>query len=198
MGPLSQPLRQRKQIRLRGYDYDQPGAYFLTICTQNRECLFGDVANGMMQLNDTGLMVQETWRQLPSHYPHIVLDEFIVMPNHLHGILVITAPPPNVGAVHEPSPSDDTDTDIGAIRESPLQRRAILPKAVGRFKMVTAKQINQYRQTPGWPVWQRNYYEHIVRTENDLNPIRNYIISNPAQWAQDTENPHYHPTPSQT
>jgi REP element-mobilizing transposase RayT len=132
-----------------------------------------------MVLNEFGMAIESVWMELPTRYPNIELDAFRVMPNHIHGIILIVDSP-NVGAHELP------------LRELPLRlhrRRMVIPKIVGYLKMNTAKQINQIRDTPGMPVWQRNYYEHVIRDENELNRIRKYIIENPLQWQLDQENP---------
>jgi REP element-mobilizing transposase RayT len=165
----------RRSIRLRGYDYSQAGAYFVTVCTHDRMCLFGEIMDRQMRLNAAGRVVEQCWNQIPEHFPHVELDEFVVMPNHVHGIIVIAE-------------------TVGAIHESPLQsprerRQMLLPKIIGRFKTNTAKRINEMRDTPGTSVWQRNYYEHIIRNVESLNGIRKYSMNNPLQWALDRENP---------
>ncbi|MGR3310202.1 MAG: transposase [Candidatus Brocadiales bacterium] len=165
----------RKSIRLKEYDYSQPGAYFVTICTQDRKCLFGNIVNDKTVLSQMGKIASEFWNNLHEYYGNIALDQFIVMPNHVHGIIMIN------------------DNTVGAIHELPLQRnerrRMLIPKVIGFFKMNTAKQINIIRNTSGIQVWQRNYYEHIIRNEDKLNRIRKYIINNPLQWQFDKENP---------
>ena len=166
----------RRSIRLHGYDYSQAGAYFLTICAQNRVCLFGDVADGKMMLNDAGKIVADEWVKIAEIRDDIKLDEWIVMPNHFHGILTINNP---VGAIHE-SPLQMTITQ---------RRNMTLPKLIGRFKMLSSKRINEMRDTQGIKLWQRGYFEHIVRNEKSLNHIREYIVNNPMQWVYDRENP---------
>ncbi len=195
-------LHHRRSIRLRDYDYSQAGAYFVTLCAKDRECLFGDLAEGDMRLTDAGQVVQDAWDALPDHCAGIDLDAFVIMPNHVHGIIVINDNA--VRATHELPESDDARVgaihelpqSVRAIHESPLQgsfgrqhRQMLLPKIIGRFKMNTAKHVNQIRETPGVPVWQPNYYEHIIRNEESLNRIREYIAYNPAQWIHDRENP---------
>ena len=152
--------RNRRSIRLKNYDYSQAGAYYITVCTRERECLFGQVVDDQMQLNEAGRTVQVVWEGLPHFYEGIELDAFVIMPNHVHGIIVIRAP---VGAIHE-SPA-------GTVRVAE-RRRMLLSKVVGRFKMVSAKQINALRETSGTPIWQRNYYEHIICDDESLNRIR--------------------------
>lgn len=166
----------RRSLRLRGYDYAQGGAYFITACTRHRACAFGDVVDGQMHSNDAGAVVQVTWNALPRHFPFVELDAFVVMPNHAHGILWIAG------------------NDAGATHASPRQplpgpRRGSVGAIVGSFKSAASKGINALRGTPGASTWQRNYHEYVVRDEESLNRIRRYIADNPAQWATDRENP---------
>ena len=158
---------RRRSLRLRGYDYSWAGAYFVTVCTYNRACLFGEIVNGEMRLNGVGQVARRVWDGLPRHYRHVELDAVVVMPNHVHGILTL------VGAGFKPAPTP----------------RHGLPEIVRAFKTFSARRINGLRHTPGVPVWQRNYYEHIIRNETALNRVRQYIMDNPARWAEDPENP---------
>ncbi len=162
----------------------------MTICTHLRAFLFGDVVGEEMRLNELGEIAEWTWRDLPKRVAHVELDAFVIMPNHVHGIIFIT----DVGAIR----------GVGAIHELPLRtdhqlrwkrRQMLLPKIIGRFKMNAAKGINRIRQTPGATVWQRNYHEHIIRNDESLNRIREYIVNNPSQWAFDRENPDAMPSP---
>jgi putative transposase len=167
----------RRSIRLRGYDYSQAGAYFVTVCVQGRERLFGDVVDGEMRLNDAGQMVVQCWHELPAHFFHLELDEFVVMPNHMHGIIIVGAPfmaPYGPGAVNQ-----------GAINRAPTG----LGEIVRSFKALATRRIRQAGVTVF--AWQRNYYEHIIRDEESLNRIREYIVNNPLQWALDRENPDF-------
>ena len=179
----------RRSIRLKGYDYTRAGAYFVTICTKDRACLFGDVSDGVMRLNQMGQIVWQCWLAIPDHFPHVLLDEFVVMPNHVHGIIVIMATHivgarHAVGATHaSPLQNDDTPT-----RPRGPQRQSVA-SIVGSFKSAATKRINEQRGTPGAPVWQRNYYEHIIRDDESLNRIRQYIAENPLHWYLDRENP---------
>lgn len=182
----------RRSVRLEGYDYSQAGAYFVTICTHGQECILGDVIDDCMQLSPCGEIAWETWRGLPQRFERIELDHFVIMPNHVHGIIAIT--PPDVGAMHAGAVHVGA-THVGAIQELPLQgrtqrRRMLLPRVVGYFKMNASKAINVLRGTPGSRVWQRNYYEHIVRNEGELRAIQQYILDNPLNWQLDRENPH--------
>jgi putative transposase len=174
-------IHHRKTIRLREYDYSQAGFYFVTICTQDRIPLFGNIIDGVMVLNAAADILQTVWNEISTHYPNVILDGFVIMPNHVHGILEIT---------HKMTPDP-----VGAIHELPLhepfmplikqRRQMLIPKIVGRFKMLSGKAINLYRQTPSQPVWQRNYWEHIIRNELELHDTREYIRNNPAQWELD-------------
>lgn len=188
----------RRSIRLKGYDYAQPGAYFVTICTQDRQCLFGDIAEGQTRLNTLGEVVLACWANLPHHFPHVELDAFVVMPNHVHGIVVIT---------HRRGEASGPNTRIPGLAApdaSPLldgTRPGSLGAIVQNFKSVSTRRINTMRSAPGLPVWQRNYYEHVIRNEHELDRIREYIASNPMQWAMDSENPDhvrasFKPTPT--
>ncbi len=165
--------QRRRSLRLKGYDYSQAGAYFVTICTHRRTCLFGDLAQGVVRLNEVGIIAQQTWDELPVHYPHVSLDAFVVMPNHVHGIILLTDDPVVVGAGFKPAP-----TKLHAV-----------PEIVRAFKNFSARAINDRQGSPGASVWQRNYYEHVVRDENDLSRIRQYIANNPVCWAEDDNNP---------
>jgi REP element-mobilizing transposase RayT len=181
--PLGGDARRtgRRSIRLKEYDYSQAGGYFVTMCVRNRECLFGKIIESEMKMNGFGEIVKECWDEIPNNYRNTEIDEFVVMPNHIHGIIMIL---------------DDLKSDdvVGAIHELPLQmdiikrRQMLLPKIIGRFKMNSAKRINEIRNSPGVPVWQRNYFEHVIRTEKELNHIREYIINNPTGWPKDEEN----------
>jgi putative transposase len=159
--------RGRRSLRLRGYDYAEGGTYFVTICTQDRACLFGEVIAGSMRLNQSGQQIAMLWEGLASRFSGVEIDLFVVMPNHLHGIFVL----PDVGAM---------GTRLGDV--------------VGAFKSMTTVDYIRGVKAKGWPkfrgqLWQRNYFEHVVRDETELDRIRQYIDDNPAQWELDDENP---------
>jgi REP element-mobilizing transposase RayT len=185
-------IHHRRSIRLKGCDYSRPGAYFITICTQNRECLFGKVAAGKMRLNALGRIVWEEWFRTAEIRPYVRLNEyeFVVMPNHVHGIIWSEDPPANyadtVGSRRRRAPT--------MVEQFGKPVRGSIPTIVRAFKSAVTKRINQMRNTPGAPVWQRNYYEHIVRDENELNRIREYINNNPLNWAMDQDNPNVRTT----
>ena len=187
-------VHHRRSIRLNGYDYSQDGAHFITVCAQNRECLFGEMVNGQMAMNDAGRMVQTVWDEIPENYHGIETDEFVVMPNHIHGIVII------VGAAPCGRPDAPCGRPVGPGQpRKDGQPRGVastlsLPDVVHRFKTMTTKRYTDGVKKHGWPpypgkLWQRNYYEHIIRNENELNRIREYIIINPMKWKLDRENP---------
>lgn len=149
-------LPERKNLRLPQYDYASPGTYFVTVVSYERQFLFGDVVDQKMIVNENGWVVETCWLDLPNHYPNIRLGTFIVMPNHLHGIIEITS-----------------DHGRG------------LSEIVRGLKSYSSMKINQLRETPGIPVWQRSYHEHIVRNEEELEQIQRYIEDNPKYWEED-------------
>ncbi len=179
----------RRSIRLKNYDYSQAGAYFVTICTQDRECLFGDIVDGEMRLNDAGIMVRDAWHKIPKHFLHADIDEFVVMPSHFHGIIVIVGAP--LGGAHSSGiPIDNVETGAGT-RPAPTLG---LGCVVGEFKSITTHQYIDGVRQKDWPpfhgkLWQRNYYEHVVRNEKEMDRIRQYIIDNPTNWTEDEDNP---------
>lgn len=174
-------MHHRRSLRLQGYDYSQAGAYFVTICTHNRACLFGEVVDGEMRLNETGRMVASALQAISDHFPQVDVDAFVVMPNHVHGIIVING----VGAQF--IAPNTHETDAAAINLGAINRAPTLGDMVRAFKARSTRDIRL--REPGVSVWQRNYYEHIVRNEDDLARIREYIVNNPLQWALDRENP---------
>ena len=156
-------LHHRRSIRLPGYDYRQPGAYFITLCVNDRAPLFGRINNETMILSDYELVVDTHWRRIPQHNKRISCPTWVVMPNHFHAILTILEAPEML-----------TDSSAGSL--GPI---------VGNFKSITTRKINQMRHSHNTKVWQRNYYEHIIRDENEYNRIAYYIETNPALWEKD-------------
>ncbi len=165
--------KKRRSIRLKNYDYSQQGAYFLTICTKNKQCLFGDIKEDKIRLNRLGAIVCECWQVIPEHFSHVELDTFVIMPNHIHGILWIAK-----------SVSDEYQSSA----QYQKVIKGSIPTIVRSFKSVVTKQINQICQQKGTSlIWQRNYYEKIIRDEKMLDNIREYIINNPANWKLDDD-----------
>ena len=197
-------IHHRRSIRLPGYDYSQPGAYFMTIVTQGRAALFGDVCNGAMQLSQMGQIAGKWWRLIPDHFPNVELGAFVVMPNHVHGIVIlreylgrgeVSTPPvstPPVSTPVIPTPQGDETSPLRGRtigdETSPI-RGPTLGQVVAYYKYQTAQQINMMSGSPGGRVWQRNYYEHIIRTDEEYQRIHLYIESNIDNWATDNQNP---------
>lgn len=178
-------LPQRRATRLRGYDYSQPGAYFVTICAQHRKCLFGTIIDGKMQLNEIGQIVVEYWNYIPQHFLSVELGESVIMPNHIHGIVACN--PVGAGSPRPPAEQQSKHTTVG--ERSPHLTPPALGKIVAYFKYQSTKHINQHRNTPGTRIWQRNYHDHIIRDDPDLQRIRQYVQDNPMKWALDQLHP---------
>jgi len=187
----------RRSIRLKGYDYTRAGAYFVTICTQDRACLFGNVTDGQMVLNDAGRMIEKWWLDLNRKFSTMETDEYMIMPNHFHGIVVIVGadlcvcPAPADAHVSGANGSGAHDSNAHG---SNAHAGAPLPSMIQWFKTMTTNEYIRGVKSRGWPpfagkLWQRNYYEHIIRNDESLNRIREYIMNNPMQWTLDRENP---------
>jgi len=172
-------IHHRRSIRLQGYDYSQAGAYFVTMCTRNRECLFGDIMDGEMRLNAIGHIVIDEWVKTAEIRNEIELDEWVVMPNHFHGILVID----HRRGTARRAPTTTTMERFG----KPVARS--MPTVIRSFKSAATKRINEMRNTPGTKIWQRNYWEHVVRNASELTRLREYIQNNPIQWELDQLHP---------
>jgi REP element-mobilizing transposase RayT len=197
-------FRNRYRIestRLRGYDYSRNGAYFITICTKNRICLFGEIVIDVMdfmivetglrpvstitpntpitpncilakiKLSDAGEIVYDCWYDLPNHYSNIILDEFIVMPNHIHGIIII-----------------ENNIETGLRPVSIEKQKYGLSEFVRAFKSFSSRRINEIRKPNKYEIWQPRFYDHIIHSDNELDRIRNYIKNNPKNWINDRNN----------
>ena len=186
-------IHHRKSIRLQGYDYSQNGLYFITICTYNRECLFGEIIDKKMILNDAGKIADECWLKIPEHFPNAVLHEHVVMPNLVHGIIelanVAVAPVPDVGVQNfEPLPPPNFEPlPPTPLSPSQNQFQHIIPRSIGSivrgYKIGVTKFFRN--NTDIYHVWQRNYHEHIIRSEQSYWRISEYIINNPDVWEND-------------
>lgn len=174
---MAKELHQyRKNIRLQDYDYSSAGYYFVTIVSYKRKHIFGEVVDGEMNLSQAGKIVEQTWQDIPKHFPNTNCNVFILMPNHIHGIINIIK-----------------DEIVGARHASPLQRiNGVKPQSVGTiigsFKSSVTKKLHQTKTITQAKIWQRNYYEHIIRDEQDYQKIFEYIENNPANWLVDEEN----------
>ena len=181
----------RRSIRLKNYDYSQPGFYFLTICTYKRQSWFGEIKNDRMNLNQIGKIVAEEWINTPKIRPNFQLDEWVIMPNHLHGIVIINE---NLNLLSDRNVSkqkilDEGNMKISGARNAPLRQEPnSISSFVAGFKSAVTKRINLLRNNRDIPIWQRNYYESIIRDEPSLITIREYILNNPFQWKKDPDN----------
>jgi len=181
--PFDPKLHHRRSIRLREYDYSMPGVYFITVVVQDRASLFGEVVDAEMRLNAAGRLIETTWSGLPDFLPGIELDVFTVMPNHFHGIVILQGLDGEDGLRVEPGQPQ---------RTAPTKSLA-LGDVVGRFKSITTQRYIEGVKNNGWQpfnqrLWQRNYFEHVVRGERDADRLQDYIFDNPANWAFDVEN----------
>jgi putative transposase len=230
--PYNPSIHHRRSIRLPGYDYAQEGAYFVTIVTAQRECLFGEVVEAAVRLSPLGMVAAACWQAIPQHFPGVEIDAWVIMPNHVHGIIVLPGPAAvggasgadaaasaSVGAQHAaplpiaplPDVTAPPPAPVGAQHAAPLPIAPppvvpaplpdvpapdvprITPGSLGAivrsFKSAVTKQAREVAWMPGVPFWQRNYYEHIVRNERQLERLRRYIDENPERWELDCENP---------
>ncbi len=181
------PLRHHRQsIRIKEFDYSQPGGYVVTIVSHQRECLFGEIVNQEIKLSRLGLIVKQQWEKLPRRFPYVELGAFVIMPNHVHGIIIIHD--------RRGTAEDSKDLGAGAFRRAPTEEfgepiSGSIPTIVRSYKSAVAYRSHLMPGKRESPVWQRNYYEHIVRDEKDWDRINRYIQSNPGMWAEDHENP---------
>ena len=191
--------QSRQSLRLKGYDYTKPGAYFITLVTQDRRHLFGCIEAGIMHLNDAGHMIQQIWDEIPQYYAGVTVDTFVIMPNHIHGIIVLTGQNPTENL--PPAPAADPRVCPVGLRQTRGSAATVssgmtvssgnagisLSTVVQRYKSLTTRRYIEGVNELEWPafrkrLWQRNYYERIIRNEIALERIRRYIEENPAQW----------------
>lgn len=171
---MNKPLPQRRSIRLTDYNYSREGLYFVTICCQDKICLFGKIEDGETLLNEAGEMAKQCWLDIPNHYPHVILHEFVIMPNHIHGILEIVD---HVGAKNLSPEFKSPAKTIGSV--------------IRGFKIGVTKWYNQNKRANNYSplqsknIWQRNYYEHIICNEKSFLNISDYIMNNPHNWIND-------------
>ena len=181
--PSNRP--QRRSPRKAGFDYTTPGAYFVTICSHNRRHIFGHIASNQMVLSSVGQIAQDRWAALPDHHPQVKLDQFVIMPNHVHGIIWLHIEP---------------DTNL-SIRTAPVQSVAtvstekaeVAPGSLGAvvrsYKASVTRIVNQQESGERTKIWQGRYHDSIIRTERALHAIRRYIVENPCRWMLDRHNP---------
>lgn len=163
--PASAKQHRRRSIRLKGYDYSTPGAYFVTMCANRRKCIFGTINRGRIELSELGRIADRYWSQIPAHFKDVVVDSYIVMPNHAHVIIQILE------------------------GENGTRFEDLVPPSLGRivayYKYGSTKNINLARGNSDKQIWQRNYYDHIIRGDAELNVYRKYIVENPLKWDLD-------------
>ena len=194
---------------MKDYDYTATGYYFVTICIQNRECIFGDIINGEITLNEIGEIARQCWKDIPEHFTNVELDWYVIMPNHVHGIIIIenhrrgvkfNAPTNNNSQYHSETYSDERIENVGVQNFEPLRNNPkpkihryqyIIPGSIGSiirsFKSAVTRWCgkNSFRNFR----WQRNFYDHIIRNKNELFHIRQYMINNPLNWHLDNHHP---------
>ncbi|MBS9389314.1 MAG: transposase [Dolichospermum sp. WA123] len=230
--PYNSNIHHRRSIRLKVYDYTQQGAYFVTICTHQRNCLFGEIVDGEIKLNTNGEIARGSWLSIPRYFKNVELDEFVIMPNHLHGIIIIDSSEVVGEALAnqdfsqlfsevagEALANQDFSQSFSEVagealanqdfsQQQNLSSQCFAPTVytgetikingtkpqslaaiTQNYKSVSTRQINRMNKAKGNVIWQRNYYEHIIRNEEALNNIREYIVNNPINWVKDQENP---------
>ena len=195
----------RRSIRLKGYDYSSEGTYYVTIVAQGRECLFGEIIDGEMHLSKYGEIIQKWWDEIPVHFTNVELGVFVIMPNHIHGIIFIidnrrgevisprdhpnSNNQENVNNKNQGGGTNDEITKNQGGETPPLPRRT-LGQIVAYFKYQSTKEMNKIEtENSITKFWQRSYYEHIIRNEKELQQKTDYIMDNPSQWNEDDENP---------
>lgn len=183
-------IHHRRSIRLKGYDYTHAGAYFITICSHQREHVFGEIVNGEMKLNKLGLVAKQQWEKLPKRFPNIELGAFVLMPNHEHGIIQIIEQQRR--GMAESLQNLDEESSRYAPTENQQKFGKMIPNSiptiVRSYKSAVAYRINLMRGVKAAPVWQRNYYEHVIRNDRELELITRYIDYNPLNWQLDRDN----------
>jgi putative transposase len=181
---------RRRSVRLRGFDYSQRGFFFVTICTHNKSSTLGKIVNFESRLSRLGKMVEDCWREIPKHFPNVHLDEWVIMPNHLHGIIVIRFPADKIlvnegTACRAPTSIRQSTSREPSFEEFGKPVKGSLPTIVRSFKGAASKKVREECGEKFLPLWQRGYFEHVIRNEDSFNRIRNYIWENPIHWESD-------------
>jgi REP element-mobilizing transposase RayT len=180
---------RRSSIRLKGFDYSQPGGYFVTICVREGGPVLGEISQAEVQLNEVGKIADEIWQKIPSHKPWIELDEYVVMPNHFHGILIVHQFRRGEAFAVESRSFDRPHANASPLQPTKGTNPGSISAVIQNFKAISTRKINQTQHTPGKKFWQRGYYDRIIRNEGELIKIRKYILENPMKWELDE----YHP-----
>jgi len=187
-------IHHRHSMRLKGFKYSSPGYYFITICTQNRECLFGNISQRMLEINNAGEMIKKEWTNLTQRFNHIIIDEFVIMPNHLHGVIHITGGQP-FRAINDYSKNRVKIIDNTDLIEPPSgTSENSISRIIQGFKSISTVNYIESVRINHWPpfekhLWQQNFYDHIIRNMEELKEIRGYIMNNPLNWESDEDNP---------
>ena len=200
MNKYNPNIHHRRSIRLKGYDYSQAGLYFITICIKNRACLIGNIENGEMILNDAGKMIENEWLKITNRFKNTKLHEYIIMPNHFHAILeivgatLVVAPndkgqPQGIAPTNTPT-NTPTNIPTNTPTNTEAEKKPRLGDIVGAFQSITTVEYIRGVKNNNWKpfdrkLWQRNYWEHIIRSEKSYNTISEYIINNPGKWDED-------------
>ena len=182
-GMVRTRLPNRQSIRLREFDYSQNGAYFVTLCVTQRLCILGNVEDGEIHLSPVGQVARTRWKDLPEHTPGLTLDVWVVMPNHLHGIIVLPG---------------STLTGVPGNNQSRGPKPGSLGSVIGGFKSAVSRDVAAKHLSLVRPLWQRNYYERVIRNDRELDAIRRYIAENPLHWYDDPDHPRLHPPTTAT
>ena len=182
--PYNPDIHNRRSVRLKHHDYSQNGAYFITICVHNRCCLFGNILNDAMILSDAGKMIDEQWQKITTRFEHVCLDEYIIMPNHFHGILTLHGETQDRNLRQKQSRMKTSDT-------SPCYHNSYLSGIIRAFKSITTHHYIHGVKSNSWApferkLWQRNYHEHVIRNETSLQKLREYTKNNPYTWQGDS------------
>jgi len=172
--------KSRRSVRLPGYDYSNIGMYFATICSDRRRCIFGQVQGSNVALSPIGEIVRICWIEIPKHFPNVKIETYVVMPNHLHGILTLQSKLPE---------ANSQDTATGTAEAFGRPRPGSIPTIIRSFKSATSKRARETGLVSGGSIWQKGYFEHVVRNTREYVEITNYILLNPARWANDEDNP---------
>lgn len=190
--PSGKKFSRRNSNRLSGYDYSLPGYYFITVVLHHRIALFGNIVDGQLNLSEIGKMIKETWLNLPSRFPNIHLDDFVIMPNHFHGIVIIEELVVGAELVSAQNANKNISNRVGT-SPTPTENGPTLGDIVRAFKSITTNNYIENVKNNNWSpfdrkLWQRNYYDRIIRNDDELRKIQQYIDCNPENWDDDEEN----------
>ena len=183
---MDKQLPNRESIRLKGFDYSKAGAYFVTICSRDKQCVFGMAEDDRIILSRLGRIVEECWTQIPDHFEQATLDEFIIMPNHLHGIILLTAKyPDSRDTIHRVRPPEEHETTESFGHPT----SGSLPTIMRTFKAAVTRETRRQKLSDDQSIWQERFFERVIRNDDAMLKAREYIVNNPLKWHLDKENP---------